>query len=398
MKELQRREMLEEALDRFAEGWIAPDNIPGMAVRIKHRGNTLYDKCFGFMDYGQTKPMERDTICRIYSMTKPVTAVAVHILIERGLLEYHAPLKEYLPEFSHMMVQTREGLVPAKRDIELLDLLRMTSGIVYPDNYMDAATLVMNQSFERIHERLRSGEVISTRDMVREIAKNPLAFHPGEGWRYGFSADVMGAVIEVVTGMSLGEFYRREIFGPLEMWDTDFRVPEGKLHRLADLYECTVRGDRRQTTPADCFVLGMSDDTACPGFEAGGAGLYSTLEDYSHFVDMLVQGGIYKEERILGRKTIELMTTNQLTEQQKRTITDQFVTGNGYASFQRVFEDRAVYGGSGTPGEFGWSGWTGPYEAVDQEEEFSIVMLMQVRDYDVISLYRRIRNIAYAMI
>ena len=155
---------------------------------------------------------------------------------------------------------------------------------------------------------------------------------------------------------------------------------------------------RRQTTPADCFVLGMSDDTACPGFEAGGAGLYSTLEDYSHFVDMLVQGGIYKEERILGRKTIELMTTNQLTEQQKRTITDQFVTGNGYASFQRVFEDRAVYGGSGTPGEFGWSGWTGPYEAVDQEEEFSIVMLMQVRDYDVISLYRRIRNIAYAMI
>ena len=85
MKELQRREMLEEALDRFAEGWIAPDNIPGMAVRIKHRGNTLYDKCFGFMDYGQTKSMERDTICRIYSMTKPVTAVAVHILIERGL-------------------------------------------------------------------------------------------------------------------------------------------------------------------------------------------------------------------------------------------------------------------------------------------------------------------------
>ena len=398
MKELQRRQRLQEAMDNLIGQWIRPDHIPGLALRVRHRGVTLYDRCFGFMDYEQTKPMKTDTICRIYSMTKPVTAVAAHILMERGILEYHAPLKEFLPEFSHMMVQTGDGLVPAARDIELLDLLRMTSGIVYPAENKSIAAQLMNQRFEKIHERLRAGEVISTREMVRKLADLPLLFHPGDGWCYGFSADVMGAVIETVSGMSLGEFCRREIFEPLDMKDTDFRVPEEKLDRLADLYEWDTQGETPSAVPADCFVLGMDDRTACPGFESGGGGLYSTLEDFSHFTDMLAAGGIYGEERILGRKTLELMRTSQVTEQQKQWISDPFLEGHGYASFQRVFEERAVYGGSGTPGEFGWSGWTGPYEAVDPEEEFSLVLMMQVRDYNSASLYRNLRNIAYAML
>lgn len=398
MKELQRRKMLADSLDRLIAAHIAPDDIPGMVLRICHNGETLYDRGFGFRDFEQKKPMGADTICRIYSMTKPVTAVAAHILIERGMLEYHAPLKEYLPEFSHMTVQTREGVVPARRDIEIRDLLSMTSGIVYPDAFMDAATLVMNEHFTGVHDRLRSGEVISTRDMMKEIASQPLAFHPGEGWRYGFSADVMAAVVEVVSGMRVGEFFRKEIFEPLEMQDTDFQVPEEKRERLADLYECEYEGAKMRMFPADFFVLGMSDRLDCPGFESGGAGLFSTLEDFSHFTEMLVQGGRYKEERILGRKTIELMTTNQLDSFQKSCTDNVFVDGCGFANFQRIFEDRVVLGGSGTPGEFGWSGWTGPYEAVDPAEHLTIVTMMQVRGYDVISLDRKIRNIAYAMI
>ncbi len=367
---------------------IKDGGVPGASFAVLYHGETVIRRQINYAP---------DAIFRVYSMSKPITAVAAHILWERGKLDWNTPLSYYLPEYEHMNVLTEEGLVPAARPIDLIDLLRMTSGIVYPDT--DPAGKEMDALFSRIQQEITQGKQTSTQDLCRLIAEQPLAFHPGERWRYGLSCDVMGAVIEKVADRPLSEFYEKEIFRPLGMEDTGFYVPKEKQDRFTTLYEVA----ENMETPlrykeAAGRHLCLTECLTPPAFESGGAGIVSTLDDYAKFADMLVHYGKGKDCRILGRKTVESFEHGQLSEAQKKTIYFDQIRGFTYGSFMRVYDDRTEAACSGNEGEFGWDGWTGPYFMANPKEEFAFVLMLQVGGYYHPQMIRRLRNTAYSIV
>ncbi|MCC8102735.1 MAG: beta-lactamase family protein [Clostridiales bacterium] len=391
---------------------IASGGVPGASFAVQYHGQTVMRRHINY------KP---DAIFRVYSMSKPITAVAAHILWERGQLDWLTPLSYYLPEFAHMKVLTDSGLEEANRPIFLLDLLRMTSGIVYPDS--DLPGQPMQALFDRIQKEIANGKQTSTQELCRLIAQQPLAFHPGERWRYGLSCDVMGAVIEKVADQPLSAFMEKEIFEPLGMSDTGFYVPEEKQSRFTTLYE--VKTDAQTETDAaakpnaadgpvsQAMAEGSSPLrykeatsrhlclTECltpPAFASGGAGIVSTLDDYVKFADMLAHYGVGNGHRILGRKTVECFEHGQLDEAQQKTIYFDHIRGYNYGNFMRVYDDRTASGCSGDPGEFGWDGWTGPYFLANPKEEFAFVLMLQVGGYSHPEMIRRLRNTAYSIV
>ncbi|MCD8395726.1 MAG: beta-lactamase family protein [Lachnospiraceae bacterium] len=391
---------------------IAAGGVPGASFAVLYHGETVIRRHINY---------EPDAIFRVYSMSKPVTAVAAHILWERGELDWLTPLSCYLPEFAHMKVLTDSGLTEANRPILLIDLLRMTSGLVYPDN--DLPGQPMQELFDRIQKEIVSGKQTSTQELCRLIAQQPLAFHPGERWRYGLSCDVMGAVIEKVADQPLSEFMEKEIFEPLGMIDTGFYVPEEKQSRFTTLYEVNAEAQAEtnassEPEAADVPISKAITEnirplrykeatsrhlclTKCltpPAFESGGAGIVSTLDDYAKFADMLAHYGVGNGHRILGRKTVECFEHGQLDEAQKKTIYFDQIRGYSYGNFMRVYDDRTESGCSGDKGEFGWDGWTGPYFLTNPKEEFAFVLMLQVGGYYHPEMIRRLRNTAYSII
>ncbi|MCC8106802.1 MAG: beta-lactamase family protein [Clostridiales bacterium] len=367
---------------------IKDGGVPGASFAVLYRGETVIRRHINYAP---------DAIFRVYSMSKPITAAAAHILWERGKLDWNTSLSYYLPEYEHMNVLTDEGLVPAARPIDLIDLLRMTSGIVYPDT--DPAGQKMDELFSRIQREIAMGKQTSTQELCRLIAERPLAFHPGERWRYGLSCDVMGAVIEKVADQPLSEFYEKEIFRPLGMEDTGFYVPKEKQDRFTTLYEVA----ESMETPlrykeATGRHLCLTECLTPPAFESGGAGIVSTLDDYAKFADMLAHYGKGKECQILGRKTVESFEHGQLSEVQKKTIYFDQIRGFTYGNFMRVYDDRTEAACSGNEGEFGWDGWTGPYFMANPKEEFAFVLMLQVGGYYNPQMIRRLRNTAYSIV
>lgn len=387
-------ERVENGISQLLQGEIDAGQLAGASIAILHKGEEIFRKEYGFADISERKPVDEGTIFRLYSMSKPVAAVAAMILMERGQIDLYAPISQYLPAAKDMKVSTDQGLVEARSDILVLDLLRMTSGIVYPD--ADAPGICMQTLFDEIQDRLEGGEQISTLDLCNRVLAQPLAFHPGDRWRYGFSTDIMGVIIEVVSGMKLGEFYEKELFGPLGMVDTGFYVPQGKWDRLAQLYvyDEAAGGLAVEEKRHLCMTKCLS----APSFESAGAGLVSTLKDYTRFARMLAAGGTYGGVRILGRKSMALLGLNQLTPSQEKTVYFDSVYGYGYGNFMRIYQDAVKAGSCGSVGEFGWDGWTGTYMTVNPQEEFAIVMMLQRCGYTNNTLLRKLRNMAYALI
>lgn len=346
--------------------------LSGAEIAVIHKGETVFKKNIGMADKENAIPMTDDTIFRLFSMTKPVTAVAAMILIERGMLDFNDQLKWYLPTFENPMVLDENGERPAERDITIRDLLSMTSGISYPDGHPSGQAVGALWGMQS-ENYLKGGKLLNTKEFALEMGKKPLAFTPGEKWMYGASADIMGAVIEVVSGMTLGEFFDKEIFTPLGMNDTGFYIPEEKYSRLAQAYEYADGGIR----PFTHFHLCLTDYRKPPAFESGGAGLVSTLNDYSKFVKMLMNKGEYNGKRILGRKTVELMTKNYLNEQQLKSVDWDSMKGYGYGSFMRVHQNVTESGLCGSEGQFGWDGWMGCYFAIDPVEDMAMLYFIQ---------------------
>jgi CubicO group peptidase (beta-lactamase class C family) len=282
--------------------------IPGGVVLVARHGKVAYAAAFGYRVLADKTPMTEDTIFRIASMTKPITCVATMTLVEQGKLALDDPVEKYLPELKDLRVlgdakdDTAEDLatVPARRSITIRDLLAHTSGISY------GAFLTNNERLGKGYERAR----VQARDMktiaeqVARLAKAPLAHHPGEGWTYGLSHDVLGRVIEVVSGESFDKFLQERIFAPLDMRDTSFFVPEGKRDRVATAYRA---GD-------DGALTALPKDYGSETFFSGGGGLDSTARDYARFAQMLLGGGELDGTRILKRETVAEMTTNQIGE------------------------------------------------------------------------------------
>lgn len=344
----------------------------------------------GFADVAAGEPIRRGTIFRLYSQTKPITAAAAMILMERGQLELMDPVSKYLEGFRDQKVWTPDGPVPVRRPMEIRDLLSMTSGLPYGGTGTEPerqAQAVFSDAISRLH----TPEEVGTVEMANRLGRCLLSFHPGEQFMYGTSADVLGAVIEVVSGMRFGEFLRKEIFDPLHMIDTDFWVPQSKQYRLAKVY---VNGRVPEEYSFDHLTIQHGMDRP-PQYEAGGAGLASTIDDYKRFARMLLNGGRDKGRRILSEKTVEYMTTHHLTPAQQPGLEKTWpnLAGYSYGNLMRVLVDpgEAVY--EAFDGEYGWDGWLGTYFFNAPKEKLCMLLMYQLSDAGTTRLTRVLRNL-----
>lgn len=352
-----------------------PDCNVGAAICIIKDGKEVYRNEYGEADKENHIPMERNSIFRCYSMTKPVTAVAVMTLVEKGVIALSDPVSNFIPSFKNQTVLTEKGYVPAKREVVIQDLLNMTAGLTYPDASFPAGKEMQNM-IDKYYADVEAGNPISTYDLAVLIGEQPLEFQPGEGWRYSFCADVLGAVIEVVTGKTYGEYLKETIFEPLGMTETDFYVPIEKQNRFMQNYQ--YMPETQTMEPCTWQHLGLTYmHKKKPLFESGGAGLVSTIDDYSKFVNMMLGKGTLGNVRILGRKTVEIMTRNNLTPKQLEMYDWDTIKGYGYGNLMRVMMDVPASQSFGSESEFGWDGWLGSYVAMDPKENLAIIYVIQ---------------------
>ena len=342
----------------------------------------------------------RDTICRIFSMTKPVTSAAAWILIERGKIDLASPVSDFLSEFKNLSVCEGEKIVPCKKTLLVRDLLNMTSGYSY-GGFQDESHRQISVLIAELDGALKKGNPISTAALVSRAAKIPLSFAPGERFEYGISADILGALIEKAAGMSLGAFFKAEIFDKLGMNDTAFFVPREKSGRTANVYEQIFDGEQRSLKLRTDSILGIPNEIDCaPAFESGGAGLWSTVDDYMRFCRMLVRGGELDGVRILQRNTVRAMYTLHISGAAQAAFEEGLpqLSGYSYGNLMRILTDESksttISRGNS---EFGWDGALGTYMAVDSANDMAIVFFTQcANDGGYTTTARKIKNIVYS--
>ncbi len=369
---------------------IAAGRIPFGAFGLWQDSEQLASAFEGFADMEKGIPAGPDTLLRLYSMSKPVTAVAAMVLCDRGLLKESDPVSKYLPEYDELRALDDAGrVVRCERGPTVADLLNMTAGMVYPGP--DTAGMGMQRMFDAQHADIARGNAWTTRTVARQIAGYPLAFMPGAHWRYGLEADVLGAVIEVAAGKTLGEFLQTELFEPLGMKDTGFYVPQEKQARFGQLYKFA---DGRLQIDPDRH-LGLTMCLTPPAFEAGGAGLISSYDDYAKFGRMLAGYGQLDGVRILKEETVRDFERDQLNDAQRRTLSFASCSGYGYGRLMRVCVDPAAATSPTNEGEFGWDGWTGVYMAVNARENRFMLFLTQVSEAMRPRLIENLRALAH---
>ncbi|MCD7826550.1 MAG: beta-lactamase family protein [Clostridiaceae bacterium] len=372
-----------------------PDCNVGAAIAVIHEGKEVYRKEYGYADKEKGIRMAPDSIFRCYSMTKPITSAAVMTLVEKGLLSLDDPAGKYLPGFQNQKVFTEKELVPVKNEVTIQHLMDMTAGVNYPDASFPAGQPMQDMIDTYYRKLLEEDTPTSTYDLANLIGQQPLKFQPGEAWNYGFCADVLGAIIEVVTQKSFGQYLKETIFEPLGMVDTDFYVPEEKQNRFCQNYQ--YMPETQTLEPCTWQHLGLSYfHLKKPAFESGGAGLVSTIDDYSKFAQMMLQKGTFNGVRILGRKTVEWMTRNHLNEKQLAAMDWEQLTGYGYGNLMRVMIDAGQAYSLGSEGEYGWDGWLGCYVSMDPKENLAIIYVIQKCGGNGFRDVRTIRNIVYS--
>lgn len=382
-----------QGMTAVLEREIGKGTLAGGGVLVFHRGEEQFSAFRGFASRESGAPMARDTICRMYSMSKPLTSAAAMVLYERGDLDLMAPVEAFLPGFKNQKVAVGGRLepVPSLRPCLVKDLLDMTAGLTYPGT-QTVAEWHMDKLFRQVKSEQDAGKGPSTLEMANRIGEQPLEFAPGQGWKYSTCADVLGAVIEVASGQRFGEFLKEQILDPLGMLDTGFSVPEEKRSRIAQVYELTPQG--LIPHPGCHLCVGPVEGT---GFESGGAGLFSTIQDYGRFARMLTLGGAFEGKQILSRKTWEFMRSPALNDTQLACF-DHWLTleGFSYGNLMRVclFPGQSYM--PSTPGEFGWDGWLGVHFLADPAEELSFVFTMQRANCGTIEITRKLRAVLYS--
>lgn len=367
--------------------------VSGVSCMVMQHGE---EQCYyeaGYRDILTGSKMSRDTIHRLYSMTKPVTAAAVMILLEEGRIDLLDHVSDYLPGFRNQYVMDRGVAVPVTRPMTIHNLLNMTSGLVYLGE-SSPAEIRSERLVEEIKQKLLTDKALTTLEIAERIGQIPLAFMPGESWQYGLSADVLGAVVEAVSGMRFGEFLSKRIFEPLGMQDTAFYVTPDKQARLAKVYRETEKGLTEET---ECHLGIQNKMEMPPAFESGGAGLCSTIDDYAKFTQMLLGHGTYQGTKILSPQTVEYMTTAHITSGQRRGMeTWESLAGHSYGNLMRIMTapEEAVY--LGCKGEYGWDGWLGTYMTNDPLHDMTLLVMFQRCDSGITGYTRRMRNVVFA--
>lgn len=394
---------LEKEFEAVIDKEIRERRIPGANILVTRHGETLYSGNFGMADVERNIPMKSDTLFRMFSMSKMVTSCAAMILFERGQIGMNDPVGMYLDGFKDQKVFNYETgkCDPLKSPMTIGNLLNMTSGLCYPDE-ANIPTRMTIDLFDEISKAQDEGKLTGTVDFANRMGKLPLMFKPGSRWNYGTSADVMGAVVEVVSGMRYGEFLQKEIFDPIGMNETGFYLPAGKENRFAQVYR--VLPDEADETKSRLSVytdksLGMEGYSKAPAFESGGAGLVSTIEDYRKFGQALLNGGKAENgNRILGAKTVKFMRTPAVSEEMLSVANWDSLKGYGYGNFNRVLMDSARGGTNAPVGEYGWDGWLGTYITLDPEDDFLFEYFIQICDSGTTEIVKRLRSIAYGML
>lgn len=370
-------------------------DIAGANVLVIKDGKEAAYCEFGMRDIEKSLPIERNTIFRMYSQTKPVTAAAAVLLMEQGKLDVGAWLSDYLPEYAVSYVICDGERVPAQKHITVGDLLNMTSGIPYP--YEDTVSGRHSGAvFWEVEQNLYTDKAVTTAEFARKMADVELCFEPGERFMYGASADILGAVIEKVSGMSLRDFLAESFFKPLGMNDTDFYVPADKSGRLAKIYDYSENGLHELRINN----LGLAyDRDIIPAFQSGGAGLCSTLDDYAKFAGMLMNNGSFNGLQILAPASVRFLTHGGLKQHQKQQLEDGWgwMRGYTYGNLMRVCDDEDQTTLFSTKGEYGWDGWAGTF--FSNEPSHGITLLFGTQQAGVGksgTLVRRIKNIVMA--
>lgn len=379
-------------LDKTLQDWVNQGKAPGFTAMIIHDGKVAYYKSTGFDDIQARTPLKRDAIYRIASQTKAVTSVAIMILFDEGKLLLDDPVSKYIPEFAKQSVldqfnaaDTSYTTVPAKKEITIRELLTHTSGI----GYAQIGSKESNAIYARAG--LTAGLGVSGDSLLpamKRLAKLPLMHQPGEKWTYGLNNDLLGAIVEVVSGMSLDRFFHTRIFEPLGMKDTYFQVPASRAGRLVHLY----KEEARKFVDAGKTMLNQpvgSDYPLLPQhYFSGGAGLSSTILDYGIFLQMLLNEGIYNGKRILGSNTVRMMTTNQIGTM-NFGANDKFGLG-----FMLVTEAGAGRTPS-NPGTFSWGGAFATSYWVDPKEKLVLLFYRQLWGHTHYDAVEKFRALAY---
>jgi len=375
-----------DRVDRHIEReYIDTGRLAGAQLAIQHRGR-LHTGCFGFMDRERTRPMTADCIFRIFSMTKPITSVALMMLVEQGSIRLDDPVSRFIPSWAG---QKPRGAASG-RPMRVVDLLTHCSGLTAGFQYRSD----IDAAYRAALSIQPDGPSLET--FVEDLGRIPLEFEPGTGWNYSVSTDVLGFLIEKVSGEGFRDFLQSRIFAPLGMTDTDFHVPAAKRARLA---ECYVRRPAEKLgQPSSSFE---SDRTAAPTFYSGGGGLLSTINDYLAFANAVLSQGRREEARLLSPATWELMSKNHLPgggdlpSVSQGLFSDDGYLGVGFGLGWATTINTATARLCGTPGDVFWSGMANTFFWCDPAEQFIGIFMTQILPAEVYPLQPQIRALAY---
>jgi CubicO group peptidase (beta-lactamase class C family) len=383
--------------EHLSSRYLLPGKIAGAMTLVARRGRVAFLSPLGLRDRERNLPTETDTIFRIYSMTKPITSVALMMLHERAAFQLTDPVHKWIPEWQHLRVYQYGNhpaftTEPARRPMTVRDLLTHQSGVSY--------SIMERTGVDAAYLKLGIGKGKGAlADMVDALATLPLEFSPGEAWSYSVATDVVGHLVELMTGRRFDDYLREEIFQPLGMVDTGFTVPEEKLHRFAACYTRNAAKELvLQDDPQDSHYGRPKT------FFSGGSGLVSTISDYLRFAEMLRRGGELDGVRILGPRTLAFMTQNHLPDGKdlaavaRGSFSETRYEGVGFGLGFSVTMDPVRAQVPCTAGEFGWGGMASTAFWVDPAEEMSVVFMTQLIPSTIYGFRTQLKSIVYGSI
>ena len=379
-------------LTNVMQEYVDQNKMSGAVALVARKNKIIYYNAVGKSDLENDRIMNKDAIFRIASQTKAIVSVGIMILQEEGKLLISDPLSKFIPEFkeSTVAVSSNDGnyrIVKSKREITLRDLLTHTAGIGYGQGI--ASDLWAEAEIQGWYFANRDEPIIET---VKRMANLPNDAHPGEQFVYGYNTDILGAVIEIVSGESLASFLQTRILNPLKMMDTHFYLPKVKEDRLATVYSSTNDGIKRAPDKGTMISQGAYVNGPRKSY-SGGAGFLSTAKDYAQFLQMMLNGGTYNGNRILSRKSIELMTTDHLG-----SVSFPWSEGTGFGLGFSIATDIGIRGQMGSLGEYGWGGAYHSSYWVDPNEELIVVYFTQLIPAQNIDDHGKLRTQVYQAI
>ena len=361
----EKLELLNDTMHSFVDN----NDISAIQTAILKNGKLIHFDSYGNSDISEKKTLKNDDIFRIASMTKPIVSVGLMMLHEEGKFELDDPVHKYIPEFKNLSVQKRKKIKPAKNHIKVIDLLRHSAGFNFkgPEDYRKTINLTLEE-------------------YTKEAAKNPLKFEPGTTWWYSYATDICGYLIEVLSGQKLDVFLKNRIFDPLEMNDTFFEIPKDKLDRLTTLYivdkeKKLISFDDKSNTPFKDKVVLLN----------GSGGLLSTTDDYLKFASMLLNNGIFKNNQLISKETLDLMKVDHSLGLKYKKLAFGKKKGFGLG-FEIVKEEDTKFGSKGT---FGWGGMFGTYFRVDPKENMVIIYMTQSFETYKLKIADKFRSLIY---